>query len=97
MLAGRNGVEEVRVGRQGPDFFFASEKEPSPTIIRGLMEFGPPGLQFKAVDQFVMRIPTAREQLLTTTRSLLELLDRLRQQAGNGSVSDPLKRDGKTP
>ncbi len=78
VLAGRNGIEEIKAGRQGLDFFFAGGQEPSPTIIRGLMEAGPSGLQFKAVDQFVMRIPARREQMKTVSSVILTKLDQWR-------------------
>jgi transcription-repair coupling factor (superfamily II helicase) len=79
LLAGRNGVEEIRAGRRALDLFFASAREPSPTIIRGLMAMGPQGLEFKAVDQFIMRIPVAREQRIAAARAAVGLLERLRQ------------------
>ena len=63
-LASLNGVEEVRADRHGVSFFFAGGREPSPPIIRGLMGTGPKGLMFKAADQFVMKVPAAREQAL---------------------------------
>jgi transcription-repair coupling factor (superfamily II helicase) len=79
ILAGRNGVEEVRVGRRNVDFFFAGGREPNPDIIRGLMETTPHGLKFKAVDQFVMQVPAARDQSLAATTVTLERLDAMRQ------------------
>jgi transcription-repair coupling factor (superfamily II helicase) len=80
LVGARCGIEEIRVGRKGLDFFFTSEQSPSAPIIRGLMEAGPRGLQFKAVDQFIMRIPAAREQALAVAVSSLVLLDSLRRQ-----------------
>jgi len=87
LLAARNGVEEVRAGRAGLSFFFAGGREPSPTIIRGLMGTGPKGLQFKAVDQFVMKVPVDRDQLGAAAFSVLDLVDRLRSEAGAPSSS----------
>jgi len=81
LLAGRVGVEEIKSGRKGVDLFFASGMEPRPIIIRRLMETGPEGLEFKAIDQFVMRVPSARQEALTTAMSTLELLDRFGQSA----------------
>ncbi len=81
VLAGQNGVEELRAGRKGIDVFFAGGQEPSPTIIRGLMAVAPPGLQFKAVDQFSMSVPVAREQHLAAATVILEKLEDLRLQA----------------
>ena len=87
LLAARNGVEEVRAGRAGLSFFFAGGREPSPTIIRGLMGTGPKGLQFKAVDQFVMKVPADRDQLGAAAFTVLDLVDRLRSEAGADQVS----------
>ncbi|MFO7655320.1 MAG: transcription-repair coupling factor [Candidatus Krumholzibacteriia bacterium] len=78
MLAARNGVEEVRASRSGVDFFFAGGREPSPDTIRGLMAAGPSGMRFQAVDQFVMRVPAPREQVLAAATVILERLDALR-------------------
>ena len=80
LLAGRNGVEEINITRRGLDFFFASEKEPSTPIIQGLMESGPQGLEFKAVDQLIMRVPAEREQALAAATTVVTLLDRLRRR-----------------
>jgi len=77
-LAGRSGVEEIRSTRQGLDFFFASDQTPSRHIIEGLMENGPRGLQFKAIDQFVMKIPVAREDVLAAGTAVLRRLESLR-------------------
>jgi transcription-repair coupling factor (superfamily II helicase) len=78
ILAGRNGIEEVRAGRKSVDFFFSRGREPSQDIIRGLMEAGPRGLRFKAVDQFVMQAPATREQALSAAHVMLERLDGMR-------------------
>jgi transcription-repair coupling factor (superfamily II helicase) len=79
LLAGRNGVEEIRAGRKGLDFFFAGAREPSPTIIRGLMAAGPRGLAFKAIDQFIMSIPATRDQFPAAALAAVGLLERLRR------------------
>jgi transcription-repair coupling factor (superfamily II helicase) len=79
ILAGRNGIEEVRVGRRTVDFFFAGGREPAADIIRGLMESGARGLKFKAVDQFVMQVPAGRESFLSAASVTLEQLDDLRR------------------
>ncbi|HPF35853.1 MAG TPA: transcription-repair coupling factor [Candidatus Krumholzibacteria bacterium] len=81
LLAARNGVEEVRAGRRGLSLFFAGGREPTPHIIRGLMGTGPKGLQFKAVDQFVMQIPAGRDQLGAAAFAVLDLLDRLAEDS----------------
>ena len=78
LLAGCNGVEEVRAGRKWLDLFFASGREPEPIILQRLVESGPGGLEFKAIDQFILRIPATREQAMATALSTLALLDRLR-------------------
>ena len=80
ILAGRSGISEVRSSRTGLDFFFASGREPSPTIIKRLMAKGPTGLQFKAVDQFIMRVPVPRDQRLVAASQVLALLEQLRQE-----------------
>jgi transcription-repair coupling factor (superfamily II helicase) len=72
--AGRLGIVEVRGGRQGCDFFFAGGREPAPPIIQGLMASGPKGLQFKAVDQLVMKVPAPREEHLAVADAMLERL-----------------------
>ncbi|HOX25670.1 MAG TPA: transcription-repair coupling factor [Candidatus Krumholzibacteria bacterium] len=77
-LASRNGVEEVRAGRRGLDLFFAGGHEPTPAIIRGLMATSLQGLQFKAVDQFSMHVPAARDQHLAAATNVLEQLEALR-------------------
>jgi transcription-repair coupling factor (superfamily II helicase) len=74
ILAGGHGIEEIRGGRLGLDFFFAGGHEPDPVIIQGLMESGPPGLQFKAVDQFIMKVPAAREDHLAAATNVLARL-----------------------
>jgi transcription-repair coupling factor (superfamily II helicase) len=87
LLAAHNGIEEVRAGRKGLSLFFAGGREPSAAIIRGLMGTGPKGLQFKAVEQFVIQIPASRDQLGAAAFTVLDLLDRLRTEletAGNG-------------
>ncbi len=78
VLAGRNGVDEVRAVRQGVDLFFAGGQEPTPPIIRGLLAAAPPGLQFKAVDQFSVRVPTASLQQLAAAAFILEKMEGLR-------------------
>ncbi len=80
LLAARNGVEEIRAGRQGLNIFFAGGREPSPPIIRGLMGTGPKGLQFKAVDQFVMKVPVQSDQPGAAAYAVLDLVDRLRAE-----------------
>ncbi len=80
VLASRNGVSEVRATRDALDLFFAGGQEPSPTIIRGLMASSLQGLQFKAIDQFSMRVPAARVQHLAAATSVLEKLESLRLQ-----------------
>ncbi|MHB8079693.1 MAG: transcription-repair coupling factor [Candidatus Krumholzibacteriia bacterium] len=83
VLAAACGVEEVRAERNGLALFFAGGREPSPAIIRGLMGTGPKGLMFKSADQFVMKVPAAREQVLAAAHAVLDLLDRLhRAEAG---------------
>ncbi len=77
VLAGRCGVAEVRAGRKGVDLFFSGGREPPPPIIRGLMAEGPKGLSFKAVDQFVTRVPAPRERALAVALSTVGLLERL--------------------
>ncbi len=79
VLAGGCGVTEVRTVRDGVDFFFAGGQEPAPAIISGLVESGPKGLRFKAVDQFIMRVPVARDQSLAAASVILTQLERLRQ------------------
>jgi len=72
--AGRLGIVEVRGGRQGCDFFFAGGREPAPPIIQGLMASGPRGLQFKAADQFVMKVPAPRQEQLAVADAMLARL-----------------------
>ncbi len=69
---------EIKSGRQSVDFFFAGGQEPAPTILQGLMASGPKGLQFKAVDQFIMKMPAAREEHLVVASVMLERLAELR-------------------
>jgi len=80
VMAGAAGISEIRGSRTGLDFFFAGGQEPEPTIIQGLMETGPKGLQFKAVDQFIMKVPAAREDLVTVGSVMLERLAELRNK-----------------
>ena len=75
--AGVLGIDEIVGGRLGLDFFFAGGQEPPPTIIQGLMETGPKGLQFKAIDQFIMKVPAAREEHLVMASVMLERLAEL--------------------
>ena len=77
VLAGGVGVDEIRGGRAGLDLFFAGGHEPAPIIIQGLMESGVPGLQFKAVEQFVVKVPAAREDHLATATAVLARLTQL--------------------
>ncbi|MCP4574505.1 MAG: transcription-repair coupling factor [bacterium] len=77
ILAGHHGIEEIRGGRLGLDLFFAGGQEPDPLIIQGLMESGPSGLTFKAVDQFIMKVPAAREDQLAAASNVLARLDEL--------------------
>jgi transcription-repair coupling factor (superfamily II helicase) len=86
VLASRNGVSEIRASRPGLDLFFAGGQEPSPPIIRGLMASSLQGLQFKAVDQFSMRVPAARDQHLAAAVTVLEKLEELRVQDAAGSA-----------
>jgi transcription-repair coupling factor (superfamily II helicase) len=74
ILAGRLGIVELRGGRHGCDFFFAGGREPPAPIIQGLMASGPKGLQFKAVDQFVMKVPALRDEHLAVAAAMLERL-----------------------
>jgi len=80
ILAGALGIIEINGGRQGVDFFFAGGQEPSPTIIQGLMASGPKGLQFKAVDQFIMKLPADRQEHLIVASVMLERLAELRNK-----------------
>jgi transcription-repair coupling factor (superfamily II helicase) len=75
--AGALGIDEIKGGRQGLDFFFAGGQEPSPPIIQGLLETGPQGLQFKAVEQFIMKVPAAREDQLVVASVMLDRLAEL--------------------
>jgi transcription-repair coupling factor (superfamily II helicase) len=75
--AGARGIEEIKLGRNSLDFFFAGGQEPPPPIIQGLMATGPKGLQFKAVDQFIMRVPVAREEGLAMASAMLVRLAEL--------------------
>jgi transcription-repair coupling factor (superfamily II helicase) len=78
VLASRNGICEIRALSQGLDLFFAGGQEPGPPIIRGLMASPLEGLQFKAVDQFSMRVPAARHEHLAAVVTVLEMLEELR-------------------
>ncbi len=78
--AGALGVDEIRGGRLGLDFFFAGGQEPPPPIIQGLLETGPKGLQFKAVDQFIMKVPAPREEQLVVASVMLDRLAELRDK-----------------
>jgi transcription-repair coupling factor (superfamily II helicase) len=92
LLASGQGIEEIRLGRRGLDFFFASEQALPPTILRRLVERGPPGLAFKAVDQLIMRVPVSRDRAVAAALSSLVLLDRLRRADRAGQPQD---RSGK--
>ncbi len=74
ILAGRCGIQEITATRQGLDFFFAGGQEPAPHIIQGLMATGPKGLKFKAVDQFIMKVPADRQEYLVVAAVMLERL-----------------------
>jgi len=74
ILAGRCGIQEITATRQGLDFFFAGGQEPAPHIIQGLMATGPKGLKFKAVDQFIMKVPADRQEYLVVAVVMLERL-----------------------
>ncbi len=78
IMAGSLGIVEIIGTRQGLDFFFAGGQEPEPVIIQGLMANGPKGLQFKAVDQFIMKVPGARDDFLVLASVMLERLAELR-------------------
>jgi transcription-repair coupling factor (superfamily II helicase) len=80
IMAGALGIVEIKGGRHSVDFFFAGGLEPSPTIIQGLMESGPKGLQFKAVDQFIMKVPAIREEHLIVASVLLGRLAELQNK-----------------
>ncbi len=75
--AGALGIDEIVGGRLGLDFFFAGGQEPSPPIIQGLLATGPHGLQFKAVEQFIMKVPAAREEQLVVASVMLDRLAEL--------------------
>lgn len=81
ILAGAQGIEEISATRQGLDFFFAGGQEPNPVIIQGLMGAGPQGLQFKAIDQFIMKVPAQREDYLVVSAVMLDKLAELRARA----------------
>ncbi len=99
--AGAQGIEEIKGGRQGLDFFFAGGQEPGPTIIQGLMGTAAPagggkgegarenrksfqkGLKFRAVDQFIMSVPAAREDFLPVAKVMLTRLAELKKAAGD--------------
>ncbi len=80
ILAGRSGIQEITANRQGLDFFFAGGQEPAPRIIQGLMATGPKGLKFKAVDQFIMKVPAERQEHLAAASVMLERLLELRNK-----------------
>ena len=80
ILAGRAGVQEIKATRQGLDFFFAGGQEPAPPIIQGLMATGPKGLKFKAVDQFIMKVPAERGEHLAASAVMLERILALRDK-----------------
>jgi transcription-repair coupling factor (superfamily II helicase) len=79
LLAGASGIQEIRFGRNGLDFFFAGDRVPSPLIIRRLLETGPQGLAFQAVDQFIMKRPAARERAVEVALATLTQLARLQE------------------
>ena len=60
--------------------FFASGKEPSPVIIRGLMGTGIKGLMFQASEQFVIKISTSEGEAFSAAYAVLDLIDRLRKE-----------------
>ncbi len=78
--AGSMGIDEIRGLRDRVDFFFAGEKAPKPHIIQGLMESGPKGLKFDAVDQLIMKVPASRESQLAVASAMLGRLDELRNK-----------------
>jgi len=80
ILAGRAGIQEIKATRQGLDFFFAGGQEPAPPIIQGLMATGPQGLKFKAIDQFIMKVPAERSEHLAAASVMLERLLALRDK-----------------
>lgn len=80
ILAGQAGIQEIKATRQGLDFFFAGGQEPAPPIIQGLMAKGPRGLKFKAIDQFIMKMPAAREEHLAAAAVMLERVLALRDK-----------------
>ncbi len=86
IMAGSLGIEEIIGHRQGLDFFFAGGQEPEPIIIQGLMATGPKGLQFKAVDQFIMKVPAAREDFLVLATVMLERLAEIRNRRENPNL-----------
>ncbi len=88
-MAGTVGVEEIKGGRLGLDFFFAGGQEPQPTIIQGLMGPGAPkGLKFRAVDQFVMNVPSAREDFPGMAKAMLSRVAETTKAAGPLSNSE---------
>jgi transcription-repair coupling factor (superfamily II helicase) len=93
ILAGAQGIEEISGTRQGLDFFFAGGLEPQPLIIQGLMDSGPKGLQFKAIDQFIMKVPAAREDFLVVASVMLERLAELRGQVSRTEGGKVLPKD----
>jgi len=85
ILAGAQGIVELSATRQGLDFFFAGGQEPDPVIIQGLMASGPKGLQFKAIDQLIMKVPARREDYLVVAAVMLDKLAELRARGENSA------------
>ena len=95
IMAGAAGIEEIKTTRQGLDFFFAGGQQPRSSIIQGLMGTSAPlregkaagtgefhkGLKFRAVDQFIMSVPAAREDSLPVARAMLGRLAELQKAA----------------
>lgn len=100
IMAGAVGIEEIKGGRLGLDFFFAGGQEPETSIIQGLMGTGTPlvggktssgeapkgiqrpfhkGLKFKAVDQFIMSVPCAREDYIPVAAVMLRRVAELKE------------------
>jgi hypothetical protein len=104
IAAGAVGIEEIKGGRHGLDFFFAGGQEPDPAIIQGLMGTSVPvrtagsdgsggtsqgsgttqksfqkGLKFRAVDQFIMSVPAAREDFLSVSAAMLRRVSELKK------------------
>ena len=97
IMAGALGIVEIKASRTGLDFFFAGGQEPDPVIIQGLMGAGTPtagetgaaskvfhkGLKFRAVDQFIMSVPAAREDFPVMASVMLTRLAELKKAAGS--------------